>query len=369
MHFKVRAATALVLAAASAAAGAEQRVGDIYVTPAMGHTWLDNDRNARDDVFFGVTIGKHFNELISGEFTATRGEYDLSGTGELDLGSYTLDVLHIFARESRVSPFISVGAGALAYEPDGLHHTYHLLGQTGAGLLIDMSSRDDGALKFSFRPEVKARWSFPQDNDPQDKFLDYSAGLGFQMAFGSRRPIETPPPAPPAATPPPPPPPPPPPADTDGDGVTDDRDKCPDTPPGVAVDADGCPRRGAATLQGVTFEYDSATLTSDSRPVLSEVAADLKRYPRLKIELQGHTDSVGSDKYNLQLSQKRAQSVRDYLVSQGVGEQQLTAKGYGETQPIADNKTDAGRSQNRRVVMKVLENPGEVKIDIQQPKD
>ena len=135
------------------------------------------------------------------------------------------------------------------------------------------------------------------------------------------------------------------------------------------MDAYGCPRRGAATLEGVNFEYNSATLTGDSRPVLTAVAADLKKYKRLKIELQGHTDSTGSDKYNLQLSQRRAQSVRDFLVSEGVGEQQLTAKGYGESEPVADNKTEEGRAKNRRVIMMVVENPGEVQIDMKQPKN
>jgi OOP family OmpA-OmpF porin len=134
----------------------------------------------------------------------------------------------------------------------------------------------------------------------------------------------------------------------------------------VAVDADGCPRRGSATLQGVTFEFNSATLTNESRPVLTEVAADLKRYPRLRIELQGHTDSVGNDAYNLQLSEKRAQSVRDFLIAEGVGDQQLTAKGYGESMPVSDNKTNEGRAENRRVVMAVTENPGDVDVAIEQ---
>jgi OOP family OmpA-OmpF porin len=135
----------------------------------------------------------------------------------------------------------------------------------------------------------------------------------------------------------------------------------------VAVDANGCPRRGEATLQGVTFEFNSATLTSDSRTVLDELAADLKRFPRLRIELQGHTDSVGADAYNLRLSSARANSVRDYLISQGVGEDQLTAKGFGETQPLEDNSTEQGRSLNRRVVMNVLENPGDVEVTVEPP--
>jgi OOP family OmpA-OmpF porin len=96
--------------------------------------------------------------------------------------------------------------------------------------------------------------------------------------------------------------------------------------------------------------------------VLNGVATDLKKYPRLKIELQGHTDDKGSDQYNLKLSQQRADSVRIYLMDQGVPGGQLTARGYGEAQPIEDNKTEAGRSLNRRAVMFVQDNPGEVQV-------
>jgi OOP family OmpA-OmpF porin len=124
----------------------------------------------------------------------------------------------------------------------------------------------------------------------------------------------------------------------------------------------GCPRHDSITLKGVGFEYDSATLTAESRPVLDEVAADLKKYPRLKVELQGHTDSRGSDQYNLKLSQRRAEAVREYLIRQGVSPDQLTARGYGETQPKASNDTDEGRAENRRVDMKVLENPGDLDV-------
>lgn len=365
---RIRTAIAMTLALAAAGAHAEQTVGDTYLVPQIGYAWLDNDRNAEDDWGVGLAIGRHFSEAVSLELGVSRGKYDLPAAAQLELTSYTIDALHIFARESRVSPFVSIGAGALHNAADGAEGHTHLLGQAGVGLMIQAGEKNDGALKFSFRPEVKARWSFPKDNNPQDKYLDYVAMLGFQLAFGDPRPQ----PAPPAAAPlppPAPPPAPPPPKDSDGDGVLDNRDKCPDTPSGVAVDADGCPRRGSATLQGVNFEFDSAQLTAESRPVLDEVAADLKKYPRLKVELQGHTDSKGSDAYNLKLSDRRAQSVRDYLVTKGVGEQQLVAKGYGEAEPAAENTTDAGRAQNRRVVMLVLSNPGEVKIDMEPPKN
>jgi OOP family OmpA-OmpF porin len=112
----------------------------------------------------------------------------------------------------------------------------------------------------------------------------------------------------------------------------------------------------------VTFEVNSARLTADSRVVLEAVAKDLVKYPRLRIELQGHTDSSGSDAYNLKLSQQRAESVRALLLEQGVAADQVVARGYGETMPVADNTTNDGRAKNRRVVMSVLSNPGDVKV-------
>jgi OOP family OmpA-OmpF porin len=95
---------------------------------------------------------------------------------------------------------------------------------------------------------------------------------------------------------------------------------------------------------------------------LDDVADGLKKHPRLKVELQGHTDSKGPDAYNLTLSQKRADAVRNYLLKDGVPSTQITAKGYGEGQPIADNSTEDGRAKNRRVVMFVISNPGDVDV-------
>ncbi len=188
----------------------------------------------------------------------------------------------------------------------------------------------------------------------------YSAGLLYR--FGQHAPAAMPEPAPPPPSPASVPPPPEPPGDSDNDGATDDLDKCPGTPPGVAVDPNGCPLKGLIILEGVTFEYNSAMLTADSRITLDTLAAALVKYSRLRVELQGHTDNVGGDAYNLRLSHQRATSVRDYLVGHGVPAGRLVARGYGEAEPIDDNRTDAGRTRNRRVVLHVLDNPGEVRI-------
>lgn len=102
-------------------------------------------------------------------------------------------------------------------------------------------------------------------------------------------------------------------------------------------------------LYGVFFDFDKATLKPDSDPVLQKAAGVLKARPAVKAEVQGHTDNVGGDDYNVKLSDARAASVKQWLGSHGVESARLTAKGYGKAQPVADNGTDAGRARNRRV--------------------
>lgn len=141
--------------------------------------------------------------------------------------------------------------------------------------------------------------------------------------------------------------------DNDGDGILDTLDKCSETPAGVAVDENGCPKvaelKEALVLEGVTFELGSAELRPESFVILDEVAESLMAWPLVKIEIQGHTDSSGSDKLNKELSSRRAESVRTYLELKGVHSYRMTAKGYGEEMPVATNSTKAGRAQNRRV--------------------
>ncbi len=163
----------------------------------------------------------------------------------------------------------------------------------------------------------------------------------------------------PAASAPPPPPPPPPAAapanpDLDGDGVLNERDKCPNTRPGAVVDLDGCEVEAVISLEGVHFEFDKATLTPEAKAILDKAAGLLKTHERVVVEVAGHTDSVGSEEYNQKLSERRAMSVKDYLESQGITATRLTARGYGEAQPVASNDTDAGRALNRRVELIVL---------------
>jgi len=165
------------------------------------------------------------------------------------------------------------------------------------------------------------------------------------------------------------------PVDSDGDGVTDDLDRCPDTPKGVTVDAKGCPldsdgdgvpdyldkcpntpkgatvdARGCWTYAAVVmYDFDSAEIKSEAFPMLDEAVSILKKNPEIKVEIDGHTDNMGSAAYNMNLSERRAKAVMKYFVDKGVEAQRLTTKGFGFNKPAASNDTEQGRAKNRRV--------------------
>lgn len=142
--------------------------------------------------------------------------------------------------------------------------------------------------------------------------------------------------------------------DQDGDGVADKDDRCPDKA-GPASNK-GCPeikQEDKAKLERaiklVQFQTGSATLLKSSYPVLDEVVSVMNQYPEYSLNINGHTDATGDDKMNMSLSERRAKTCYDYLVSKGIAAGRMAHAGYGETKPVADNKTAAGRAQNRRV--------------------
>ena len=151
--------------------------------------------------------------------------------------------------------------------------------------------------------------------------------------------------------------------DGDGDGIVDRLDKCPAQAETLNSfqDSDGCPDEVPNTLarfldkklEGVQFLPNKADLAMGSAAVLDQVVSALQEVPTVRVEIQGHTDNVGNPNDNLQLSQKRADAVKDYLVTHGVDQARMLAVGYGSTQPVADNRQAAGRAANRRVEFKL----------------
>ncbi len=135
--------------------------------------------------------------------------------------------------------------------------------------------------------------------------------------------------------------------DSDGDGVPDSRDKCPDTPKGAKVTKLGC-----WVFHDVLFDIDSTVVKSMYSPLITNAVEVLKLNPGLTVEIQGHTDDTGTDAYNQGLSERRAMAVKDAITQHGIDGSRLTTVGFGESQPIATNETESGKALNRRVVYK-----------------
>jgi OOP family OmpA-OmpF porin len=168
------------------------------------------------------------------------------------------------------------------------------------------------------------------------------------------------------------------PLDTDGDGVPDYLDKCPNTPKGVKVDKQGCPldsdgdgvpdhldecpdtpegatvnRVGCWALKGVVlFDFNKWDIKPEAHRLLDEVVAIMKKNPEIEGVIEGHTDSIGSEEYNQRLSEKRARAVEKYIEEHGIHAGRFTVKGYGESKPIASNDTAEGQQENRRVELR-----------------
>ena len=154
--------------------------------------------------------------------------------------------------------------------------------------------------------------------------------------------------------------------DNDNDGIPDIKDKCPNEPEDFDGDQDddGCPDLYKSIVikedkielkQKIFFAFNKAKIMPQSFAMLEEVGAALKDHSKIKVRIEGHTDSKGRDKYNLKLSDLRAKAVRDFMVNQGVTPDRMVAIGFGESRPIADNDTEEGRDMNRRVEFVILE--------------
>ncbi len=252
-------------------------------------------------------------------------------------------------RTGTVTPFIFGGVGAMYNDViprDKQETTFN--GEAGLGLVTK-------ELYHGIRLRAQAQYIHDTFQSGQN---DYRASLGIEVPLGKvvEHVVEVPAPMPPVMTPlakeiPRPW------VDSDGDGVDDEHDLCPNTPHGLKVDAHGCVIPGQQIeLNGVTFEFNKARLMVNAQTILDTIAPAFTGQPNLRVEIAGHTDSIGSAAANLKLSQARAEAVRNYLISRGAKPEQVSAKGYGKTQPlISPERTGEDRERNRRVEFRILE--------------
>lgn len=372
-----------------------QDFGNWYIAPRIGAAIPDSNRETDTSVWAGFGAGVWVNPNLAVDF-----EYGINNASfkdsswrpgkEFESVTFGVSARWFFGEEgAQWRPYVMAGVGAQrhaaysghlsAYPPNP--YTFNSTGwdpmaTIGGGVQYNMSDR------LALRGELAARYD-KDDNtrgpnsdslpigpgsvayhpSHKDGYLDAIISVGLVYSFGHAAP---PPPAEPAVVPP---------ApdchtlDDDHDGVNNCDDRCADTPAGTIVGPDGCPQKVVIDLRGVNFKFDRpkkgesnieptlAVPTADSIAILDQAIDALNRYPQIKVELDGYTDSIGTEEYNQGLSERRAQIVSEYLTSHGIGADRITAvKGFGESNPIDTNSTKEGRARNRRTELKV-ENP------------
>lgn len=316
--------------------------GQFYVTPFVGLQDFDHSRKTGSNTVWGVGGEYQFTEHFGAELDYTRAFNGMNAgipKVPVNYNRLSLDGIYYFGNigwNHIYQPYLKLGVGHSRYDYDSGGDDKLTDIDAGVGVRVKMIDR------LSLRLEAKAL------HEPDASQTHGLYTLGVSYAFGGEsKPVEKPEPAPVVAAPPAP-------VDSDGDGVTDDKDKCPNTPRGLEVDADGCEyhlTKSEEVRIDIKFATNKSDIPEEYVGEVERVSKFMHKYASVKAEIGGHTDSTGSDAYNQKLSQRRADAVKDMLVNRfGIDASRLTSVGYGESKPIASNDTVDGRAQNRRVV-------------------
>jgi OOP family OmpA-OmpF porin len=310
----------------------------ITIHAGLGQWNIDDDRGLKDTStpWLGAEYG--FGERWAAEIMYAEDESRYRDGPKADIATWQLGALYYLddfrSPDRSVTPYLALSGGEIDIDA-GDFDTVETTVALGGGLRWMLTDR------FGLRAEARMLhsldeshndWLFTAGLNYYLGKLDTTKGAGVMTGAAMT-----------AAD-----------IDSDGDGVFDDKDRCPDTPAGTRVDAVGCPlpvAKVASIKLKVNFEFDSSVVEERYFSDLQELADFLKRFTDLQVDVEGHTDSTGPESYNELLSQQRAQAVVDLLVNQyGIEARRLEAKGYGESQPVASNDTREGRAQNRRVM-------------------
>ena len=376
-------------------ARAEIKAGSVELSPFVGYSFFESRQNLENSPVFGGRIGynltDHFGVEATGQFTRSsvddrsqaftrQGQYT-SPIDDVDIGMYHLDLLYHFMPEGKLNPFITAGYGVAHYSPN--INTKSNMSVLNAGVGAKYWVAENVAL----RVDVRDNMIF----DEHIQNMEATAGVVFRFGGKSNAVVAQ-------AAPPP---------DGDGDGVADAQDRCPGTPSGVAVGPDGCPpdadldgvgdyldkcpgtpagvavgkngcpppAKGAKVeervavvaepeivvlaFEDIHFDFDQSTLKPEAKIILKRNIQLLKENPKAEIRIAGYTSAAGTEEYNQKLSERRADSVRTYLVEEGViGSDRLTMIGYGETRPAINEprpnelQSDAAKA-NIRVLFEI----------------
>ncbi len=344
----IQLSVAIALAAQISGTNAKEQEAQLfYVTPSIGYHNFDNDRDLelKDDFYgalgFGFKLCSHMS--VEGLYKQVNTESDDSTDLDVKYKQWNADFLYTFDRNGNAQPYVVAGLGDTKLQIESAkddHDTSVTLG-TGVKYWLNESLAVDTGVRLTHGLEAST--------------TEPTFNLGLNYVLNAPKPVAAPAPepvvqaapapkAPEAVLP----------VDSDGDGVYDDKDKCPGSAAGAKVDADGCYvmlKENVEVKLNIVFDNAAAVVKPQFMSEIEKVAKFLTDYPLTNVVVEGHTDDVGKADYNQRLSQKRAQSVADVLVKNyGIAASRVTAMGYGKNKPIASNKTPDGRQQNRRVV-------------------
>ena len=341
-----RCLTAIVLGlAATSALAADDKTGwNAGLAATFAEYSFDSNQLDDSSAGFKVFAGYRFNKWLGvegayynfGDFDEDLDPPNPGGSAKAEIDGFAGSVL-LFAPLDTQEFEVYAKAGYYGFDQQVLVDDASVASNSPSGLVVGAGSRFFVSDQFAVRAE--GEW-FDIDNGDL-----WTLNIGFEYQFGRPEKAAAPvamaaPVAAAAAAPP---------ADADGDGVPDGNDQCPDTPKGERVGPFGC---SCDVTRQVQFKLDTAELTDEDKVTLDEVAETLGRLKFVSGTVVGYTDNTGTDEYNQELSERRAQSVATYLESKGVAVGRLAASGAGESDPIADNDTEEGRAKNRRVVLR-----------------
>jgi OOP family OmpA-OmpF porin len=349
---------ALSLGAASVQAQDYDYPNNWYFAPSLGVSFNDNERYVDDDetAIIGFGVGRLIAPNSSLEFAVDYTTRDFGSqhnyVGDFSSLGVSATLRHFFT-DNTWRPYVLGGLGMSNHKADnqigpGKNDDWDPIAQVGIGVQRAFGGDKAFRTELAYRADYDNR-SVPGESSFGDLLLTAAVlfGVGDSMPAAeptaidpadvpaepvAETPVETVPDT-----------------DSDGDGVLDADDRCPDTAPGEVVGPDGCPQAVVIDLRGVNFAFDKSELTPESIAILDQAVDVLNRYPAMRVEVAGHTDAIGTDAYNQGLSERRARVVYDYLTDKGIDASRLAGpNGYGEGRPIDSNDNADGRARNRR---------------------
>ncbi len=351
MQLRTKISTALVLPLGLCSSLLLAEAGQFYVAPGLQWMNFDDSLELNNDAGYFLGLGYDITDRISLELSTFDLDPDISGGSDIDVDHYKLDLVYnLDLKLGALDTFVVFGVGNTNFQGEN-----DSLWDLGAGVKYKLSDN------LTWRTAFQSFRFLGRDLEDSD----YGVGMSLVHRLGGKKPrsavAATAAPASPAtgsagqrpatqapvAV-----------LDADRDGIPDGRDNCPDTPRNYAVDADGCPipiEEVARVELLVNFDFDRSEVKPEYFSEIEEVTDFMHQYPDMVVELEGHTDSRGAEQYNLGLSDRRANAVREVMIDRfNVQASRISASGFGESQPVASNDTDSGRAQNRRVVTVII---------------